>query len=1132
MYELRRDSAEYLARVDEFIQFAESYRKETKDDDILCPCRDCKNFIRFGDSEEIRAHLICRGFMKRYTCWFMHGEKVGECSGTNRNSVLEENDDNVEIVDNFELNSNDDISENVENLDSLLELDCNEDDFENMDENAEYDFSENLEDMLRDVEDEISDKDYKKFQYMSSESKKPLYPGCTRFSKLSAVLKLLNLKADNGWSDKSFTSLLELLREMLPDNNELPCTIYQAKKLICPMGLKIEKIHACPNDCILYRGDQYEAMDVCPKCGVSRYKRKDHDTDSGNDEGKKGRVPAKSVWYFPIIPRFKRLFANPKDAKLLRWHEEERKRDGKLRHPADSPQWRNIDREFRVEFGGESRNLRLGVSSDGMSPFGSMSSRHSTWPVLICIYNLPPWLCMKRRYIMMSLLIQGPRQPGNDIDVYLAPLIEDLQKLWRDGVRVWDAYGKEQFTLRAMVFCTINDFPAYGNLSGYSTKGAKACPICEDDTQVLRLKNCKKHVFMGHRRFLPVNHPYRRKTKEFNGNTELGVARRPLDGKGVFMRVKNLKVILGKCAKAPPKNIWKKKSIFWELPYWEHLEVRHCLDVMHVEKNVCDSLIGTLLNIPGKTKDGIKARKDMVEMKIRPKLAPQDKGKQKAYLPPAMCTMSKIEKTSFCKCLHSIKVPSGYSSNIKKLVSMKDLKLIGPKSHDCHVLMTHMIPVAIRGTLPKPVRQTITKLCFFFNAINSKVIDPLKLDALQKEVVVTLCHLEMYFPPSFFDVMVHLVVHLVREIKICGPAFLRYMYPFERFMGILKSYVRNRHRPEGSIVEGYSTEEVIEFCTNYMTGVDPIGVPKSRYEGRLQGVGTIGLKAIVADRDELLKAHFIVLQHMADVTPYINEHMAILRQQNYTRSHRWLTDEHNRSFIGWLKERVKNQPERSPVNETVRLLGEGPQMVVRTFQGYEINGYTFYTKLQSDKSTMQNSGVTLVATSQEFGRSGDARPVLASKSYYGVIEEIWELVYSSQLSIPLFRCQWVEDRGVKVDDDGFTLVDFNKVGYVDDPFILAKQATQVFYVTDPIDARWSVVLSGKRRIVGVENVTDEEEYDQFEEIPPFCTDVQAEIATFQEQDEANYMRSDHNEGLWEDVQTVTTKRKRKKKSNV
>jgi hypothetical protein len=227
---------------------------------------------------------------------------------------------------------------------------------------------------------------------------------------------------------------------------------------------------------------------------------------------------------------------------------------------------------------------------------------------------------------------------------------------------------------------------------------------------------------------------------------------------------------------------------------------------------------------------------------------------------------------------------------------------------------------------------------------------------------------------------------------------------------------------------------------------------------------------------------------------------------------------------------VKEHPERSPVDEIVRLLGEGPQVVVRTFQGYEINGYTFYTKLQSDKSATQNSGVMLVADSEEFSRSGDARAVIASKSYYGVIEEIWELIYSPRLNIPLFRCQWVEDRGVKVDNNGFTLVDFNKVGYVDDPFILAKQATQVFYVTDPSDARWSIVLSGKRRILGVENVVDEEEYDQFDEIPPLCTDVPIEVPISEE--EANYIRSDHNEGLWADVQKVKKKRKRKKKSTV
>ena len=89
----------------------------------------------------------------------------------------------------------------------------------------------------------------------------------------------------------------------------------------------------------------------------------------------------KVFWYLPIIPRFRRIFCNPRDAKLARWHAESRKFDGKLRHPADSPEWRNIDNEF-PEFGRESKNLRLGLCTDGMNPYGNWSTRHSTWPVL------------------------------------------------------------------------------------------------------------------------------------------------------------------------------------------------------------------------------------------------------------------------------------------------------------------------------------------------------------------------------------------------------------------------------------------------------------------------------------------------------------------------------------------------------------------------------------------------------------------------------------------------------------------------------------------------------------------------------------------------------------------------------
>ena len=97
-------------------------------------------------------------------------------------------------------------------------------------------------------------------------------------------------------------------------------------------------------------------------------------------------------------------------------------------------------------------------------------------------------------------------------------------------------------------------------------------------------------------------------------------------------------------------------------------------------------------------------------------------------------------------------------------MSLNDLKLVGLKSHDCHVLMQQLLPIVIHGSLPDKVRVSITRLCFLFNVICSKVIDPKKLDELENESAIVLCQMEMYFPPSFFDIMVHLIIHLMREI--------------------------------------------------------------------------------------------------------------------------------------------------------------------------------------------------------------------------------------------------------------------------------------------------------------------------------------------------------------------------------
>ena len=181
-----------------------------------------------------------------------------------------------------------------------------------------------------------------------------------------------------------------------------------------------------------------------------------------------------------------------------------------IRHPADSKTWKLVDEKW-ADFGNESRNLRLALSIDGFNPHSSLSSKYSCWPVILVTYNLPPWLVMKRKFMMLTLLISGPRQPGNDIDVYLEPLIEDLKVLWEEGVTgVYDAFKNERFTLRAILLWTINDFPAYGNLSGSIVKGYNACPICLDKTKPTRLKHGGKMAYIGHRRFLGRHHPYRK----------------------------------------------------------------------------------------------------------------------------------------------------------------------------------------------------------------------------------------------------------------------------------------------------------------------------------------------------------------------------------------------------------------------------------------------------------------------------------------------------------------------------------------------------------------------------------------------------------------------------------------------
>ncbi|KAG6424603.1 hypothetical protein SASPL_115021 [Salvia splendens] len=204
-------------------------------------------------------------------------------------------------------------------------------------------------------------------------------------------------------------------------------------------------------------------------------------------------------------------------------------KDGYMRHPADSPAWSTFD-SLHSDFADESRNVRLGLVSDGINPLKNMSVSHSTWPVILFPYNLPPWMCMKESSFMLSLLIPGPSAPGQNIDIYLQPLIVDLKNLWEVGVETYDASKKKNFQLRASLLWTISDFPRYAYLSGWSTQGEYACPVCNKEAHSIRLKHGGKYCYMGHRRFLPKEHEFRKNRRLFDGTVEYGEAPQQLSG--------------------------------------------------------------------------------------------------------------------------------------------------------------------------------------------------------------------------------------------------------------------------------------------------------------------------------------------------------------------------------------------------------------------------------------------------------------------------------------------------------------------------------------------------------------------------------------------------------------------------
>ena len=161
------------------------------------------------------------------------------------------------------------------------------------------------------------------------------------------------------------------------------------------------------------------------------------------------------------------------------------------------------------DFASNIQNVYFGLCTDRFSPFGMSRRQYSLWPVILTPYNLPPKMCMERKFFFMSILIHGPKHLKRSFDVFLQPLIEELKELATIGVQTYDCSTKTNFTMRVVLLWTISDFLAYVMLSGWTTHGRLACPYCMGSTCEFQLKHGRKTSWFDcHRRFLPINHPY------------------------------------------------------------------------------------------------------------------------------------------------------------------------------------------------------------------------------------------------------------------------------------------------------------------------------------------------------------------------------------------------------------------------------------------------------------------------------------------------------------------------------------------------------------------------------------------------------------------------------------------------
>ena len=359
---------------------------------------------------------------------------------------------------------------------------------------------------------------------------------------------------------------------------------------------------------------------------------------------------------------------------------------------------------------------------------------------------------MTKPYMFLSCVVSGPFNPTVGIDIYLQPLIDDLKKLW-NGVLTYDVSRKQNFMMRAALIWTINDFPSYDMLFGRGTHDRLACLYCMEDTKTFQFANGEKLlgliVIIGF--YHVIMHLGGTKMYSKKGKVEKDEPPHMLTLIQVWRRVRDFPKVTE--TSLPPPTVheyrerhhWTKRSIFWDLPYWKDNLLWHNLDVIDIEKNFFENIFKTVMNVSGKTKNNEKARMDLALYCRWKDLELKLGANGKLLKPKANYTLIAYQTKLVYQWIKELRMSNGYSSNLTRCVNVDKGIVHGMKSHDYHVFMKCLLPIAF-SSLPPHVLNPLIEISHFFKDLCSTTLIEDDLSRTEQNISFILCKLERISP--------------------------------------------------------------------------------------------------------------------------------------------------------------------------------------------------------------------------------------------------------------------------------------------------------------------------------------------------------------------------------------------------